>query len=160
MAEQGDRALLRQLAEQYQQDAIGSQYQTWRDLDLSDSYRALQQIFLYGACFDFAAALHELTGWPVHEIQWGTPAPDDPSELDCTDYNIHRVVGHPSGRYLDASGWTDRQQVLVNAGRADAGFQWMGEADPDTGPFDVDFELVKKAVVAFLPAEVCRSLHH
>ena len=148
------KRLFRTLIEQYQRDTIGRQYQHWLDLPANDDFAALRTIFLEGACFDFAAALSELTNWPVYEIQWGTPMQDDPTELDCSDYNIHRVVQHPDGRYLDASGWTDMRGVLSRVGRLGAAYQWMGEADPNTGPFDVDFELVKETVIRLLPNDI------
>lgn len=142
----------RSLIEQYLSDEIGRQF--WPKLATKDEYAALQTIFLEGDCFDFATALSDLTGWPVYEIQWGTAMPNDPAECDMEDCGIHRVVLHPSGRYLDASGWTSMQEVLVRVKRPDASYQWTGEVDADCGMFAVDYELVKRAVLAFLPSDV------
>lgn len=101
-----------------------------------------------------------MTDWPIYEIQWGTALPGDPQECDISgsDYGFHRVVQHPSGRYLDASGWTDMQGVLARVNRTEATYQWMGEVDGDCGTFDVDFELVRQAVFALLPKKVSLSL--
>lgn len=142
----------RKLIDQYLNDVIGRQI--WADLAINDEYVALQIIFLEGACFDFSSAVNELTGWPVHEIQWGTSAPCDSDECVADDYGIHRVVQHPSGRYLDASGWTGMQDVLARMKRQDATYQWMGGVDADGGIYDVDFELVKQAVIGLLQQTV------
>jgi len=140
--------VFRRVIDQYRQDVIGRQL--WPDLAEQDESAALRTIFLEGACFDFAAALSEMTDWPVFEIQWGTARTDDPTECEDSGYGIHRVVQHPSGRYLDASGWTDMQSVLVRVNGLDATYLWMGDVDPDGGTFDVDFELVRQAVILLL----------
>lgn len=140
------------LVNQYLSDPLAKDH--WLELDKADEVTVIRTIFVEGACFDFANALSGMTGWPVYEIQWGAAMPDDPDECDTrpgSDWGVHRVVLHPSGRYLDAFGWTDMQATLARVGCLDATYQWEGEVDADGGVYDVDFELVEKAVIALLP---------
>lgn len=148
----------RPLIDQYLRDPVAKEH--WLALDVMDDVNTIRTIFLEGACFDFANALAGVTGWPVYEIQWGAAMPDDPDECDTrpgSDWGVHRVVRHPSGRYLDASGWTDLQATLARIGCLDATYQWMGAVDADGGVYDVDFDLVEKAVIALLPEDACLS---
>lgn len=147
--------MLQALLNQYLNDAIGQKH--WAKLQVSDERAALRHIFLHGACFDFAWALSEQTGWPVYEVMWGTALVDDPDECDIgsPDYGVHRIVQHPSGRYLDASGWTDMQSVLTRFDALNLTYQWMGEVDAEgCSTFDVDPELVLHAVRALLPDDI------
>lgn len=127
----------------------------WQKIDLANQREALMTIYTYGACFEFARALSDLTHWPVYDIEWGNILQDGSGECNYDDtYGVHRVVKHPSGRYLDASGWTDLQNVLARFGAEHLPYHWMGETDPDGGVFeDIDSELVKQSVLTLLPED-------
>lgn len=104
-------------------------------------YEVLERIFVYGACFDFSAVLSHITDWPVHEIHWGA----DEDNVN----NIHRVVLHPSGRFIDASGWTSLEEVLSRFEVTPDMYLWHGEVDPE-GFLEPDANLLYPAVADLL----------
>lgn len=57
----------------------------------------VQHNFLFGECAPFALALHRLTGWPIFAMRSGD--------------RYHVFVRHPSGRFVDASGFVSPEQI-------------------------------------------------
>lgn len=136
---------------QYLNDGLGKQM--WTDIDLESICNfesEMKNIFMHGACVDFANGVSILTDWPIFEIQWGDVDPQDPD--DCEELKgIHRVIQHPSGHFFDASGWTDLDNVLGVFNAHGSSYVWMGEVDYGAEVFNVDIELVKEAVKYLVP---------
>jgi len=57
-----------------------------------------QHEYLHGSCWTFATALHEATGWPLAWVK-------DVSKESEWPFPVHGFCVHPSGRYVDASGY-------------------------------------------------------
>jgi hypothetical protein len=73
------------------------------DPTLSDKDR-----WLHGECYAFAEALTKLTGWkPV--LVFGFVDPTEDEGPFCEE--VHGVVRHPDGFYVDASGKVDKKQL-------------------------------------------------
>lgn len=68
---------------------------------LPDVLRTSVEGFLYGMCFPFAVALHQITGWPMAILF---------DEFDGA--TIHAFVIAPDGEWLDAAGWRTPPDVL------------------------------------------------
>lgn len=158
MSDSETETLCRATINQYLKDPLCKRL--WPNLDINsicDADSAMRYIFMHGACVDFANAISDSTGWPIYEIQWGDSMIDDPN--DCQNLKgVHRVIRHPSGRYFDASGWTDMETVLGTFNAKGYSYKWMDEVDHGADIFNVDYALIKSVVIYLMP-EGCMEPH-
>lgn len=150
-------ALYRKTIYEYLNDPIGKE--TWDYLDMesiSDIDSAMRIIFIHGACIDFANVISDVTGWSIYEVQWGKSFPDDNDDCELLE-GVHRVIKHPSGRYFDASGWTDMNTVLKTFEAENSTYKWMDEVDYGGTVFNVDYGLIKKSAISIVPDGILNS---
>jgi len=91
---------------------------------LYGGFEETRQEYLHGACWTFAVALHELTGWPLAWVRDGSK---------CTEWPmpVHGFCVHPSGAYVDAAGF-----VTAETFRARYGIPQPAVSDASVGQFD------------------------
>lgn len=63
--------------------------------------------FLFGDCWDFALLLHKKVGWPLAVVRGRGPR----SHADNPEPAVHVVNVHPSGAYVDASGFVTEKEL-------------------------------------------------
>jgi hypothetical protein len=96
----------------------------------------VRHFFSSGECDAFAAALHEMTGWPVVTLSNARGLP------------YHRLVAAPDGRLLDSHGWTDATQLARRYGLRKPKLSAPGGLELCVGLVDDDPEALSGAVSA------------
>lgn len=101
--------------------------------NLLSTIENLQQIFKFGACFDFSCVLSEILNKDVIEIQSGDYKQNNIIDGDEINVNIHRAICHDKNILIDSTGYTTVEIILKSMQQGDIKkqYEWFGKVDSD-----------------------------